>query len=108
MARRGDLAREQVVKTIMEAFGNRVVAFQDKKIYVNETDGPGGETIQFAISMTMPKTTITAAVAPTGQQGAWSNTLSTGATTAPAPQVQLSQDDKEMVAKLMKDLGIED
>lgn len=57
--RRGDYARSSVVNTIINAFGDNYVATQDKKIYVNATEG--GEVIQFAISITMPKTPIAAA-----------------------------------------------
>ena len=57
--RRGDCARSSVVNTIINAFGDNYVTTQDKKIYVNATEG--GEVIQFAISITMPKTPIAAA-----------------------------------------------
>lgn len=57
--RRGDYARSSVVNTIINAFGDNYVTTQDKKIYVNATEG--GEVIQFAISITMPKTPIAAA-----------------------------------------------
>lgn len=56
--RRGDYARSSVVNTIINAFGDNYVTTQDKKIYVNATEG--GEVIQFAISITMPKTSIAA------------------------------------------------
>lgn len=60
--RRGDYARSSIVNTIINAFGDNYVTTQDKKIYVNATDGAkGGEIIQFAISITMPKTPIAAA-----------------------------------------------
>jgi hypothetical protein len=53
MARRGDIAREKVVKTITEAFGNAYLGTEAKKLYVVADDG--GEKIQFSISITMPK-----------------------------------------------------
>ena len=62
MARRGDLARENVTKIIVDAFGDNFVTIQDKKIYVMGSDG--GEMVQFAISLTMPKTPVEAGAAP--------------------------------------------
>ena len=60
MAKRGDIARESVKNTIVDAFSklNAFVTIQDKKIYVTARDGENGEVLQFAISMTMPKTPI--------------------------------------------------
>lgn len=60
--KRGDNAREFVKNTIISAFEavNGYVCIQDKKIYVEAEDAPGGERIQFAISMTMPKNRVSA------------------------------------------------
>ena len=59
--KRGDLAREKVRDTIIKAFGGDFITIYDKKIYVKAQDGANGEEIQFAITMTMPKTPIDAA-----------------------------------------------
>lgn len=56
MARKGELAKEKAMSIITKAFGENFVATQDKKIYVNVEEN--GEKIQFAISLTQPKTTI--------------------------------------------------
>lgn len=60
MAKKGDLARESVRDTIINAFKEKdsFVCIQDKKIYVEAKDGDNGEVYQFAISMTMPKTPV--------------------------------------------------
>lgn len=100
MAKRGDLARESVKDTIVNAFSatGDYVAIVDKKIYVQAQDGPGGEVLQFAISMTMPKVPVAAGEAPSGAS-------------TPAKEevnVELSASDKEKVADLMRKLGIND
>ena len=102
MARRGDVARQEVVNTIATAFGNRLVAIQDKKIYVTASDGPGGEVIQFAISITMPKVQVEASAPSTKAENGES-----AAAPLVAREVKLSEDDKAAVAQLMKDLGLE-
>lgn len=56
MARKGELAREEVYEVIKKAFGSGFVAVQDKKIYVNMEEN--GEMVQFAISITQPKNPI--------------------------------------------------
>ena len=99
--KRGDQAREAVKNTIIEAFGANFVDIQDKKIYVNAQDGSGGETIQFAISITMPKTPIAAGPrsdALVGEAG--------GDVKAPLPRVSLSDEDKKAVDRLMEKLNL--
>ena len=107
MAKRGDAAREAVKNKIIEAFGSDFVAFLDKKIYVEAQDGPGGETLQFAITMTMPKTSVAR------QEGASDLPPATGDWTGPAAATpvaaptEITDDDKAKVAELMKKLGLE-
>lgn len=107
MAKRGDAAREAVKNKIIEAFGSDFVAFLDKKIYVEAQDGPGGETLQFAITMTMPKTSVAR------QEGASDLPPATGDWTGPAAatpvatSTEITADDKAKVAELMKKLGLE-
>lgn len=107
MAKRGDAAREAVKNKIIEAFGSDFVAFLDKKIYVEAQDGPGGETLQFAITMTMPKTSVAR------QEGASDLPPATGDWTGPAAAIpvatptEITADDKAKVAELMKKLGLE-
>jgi len=97
LAKRGDTAREAVKNKIIEAFGEDFVAFVDKKIYVQASDG--GEMIQFAIAMTMPKNPVEA--------GNNSNVSAAGGSVAPvATPTELSTEDKEKVAGLMAKLGL--
>lgn len=102
MTKRGDLARENVKDTIIEAFkkdGN-YIDIQNKKIYVQARDGNGGEIIQFAITITMPKAPIVSTPNPndwTQEEETSSESIST--TLDPADQAK--------VEELKKILGVE-
>lgn len=97
MAKRGDTAREAVKNKIIEAFGEDFVGIADKKIYVQVSDG--GEMIQFAIAMTMPKNPL--------EVGNNSDVTAAGGSVAPVTTpTELSSEDKEKVADLMKKLGL--
>lgn len=105
MPKKGEVARQNVAQTIIKAFQatNDFVCFQDKKIYVLAQDGDNGEKLQFAISLTMPKTPVAAQTTANPNE----NGVSTGAVvnTAPTP-VDISPEDREKVAELKKMLGI--
>lgn len=108
MAKKGDAARASVMEGIVAAFAatGNYVGTQDKKIYVTAQDGAGGETLQFAISITMPKTPIAAGeVGSAFGQGASS---SAPAVAAAPVNTELSPEDKAAVDKLMAELGIID
>ena len=86
----------------------------DKKIYVWAQDGPGGEKIQFAISITAPKTPVTCGGEVGSVQGAWSDALPSEApagsqsSTPVTVPTEISAADKEKVKQLMETLGIKD
>lgn len=109
MAKRGDTARAAVLDTITNAFASAgsLVGVVDKKIYVTADDG--GEVLQFAISITMPKVPIagTEVGNPTNHAQSGDAPASPQVTAAPQP-IELSEDDKAAVAKLMAELGITD
>lgn len=98
--KRGDAARESAKNTIINAFAatGDYVATLDKKIYVTAKDGPNGEVIQFAISMTMPKVPVE----PQEQSS------DTPVSTVSETFTELSAPDKQKVAELMQKLGISD
>lgn len=100
MAKRGDIARQSVTDRIIEAFGKNYVTTQDRKIYVNAKDGT--ETIQFAISITMPKNPIAA----TPSSNVLNSESESGAK-VPPPRVSISDEDREAVDRLMEKLGLE-
>ena len=102
--KRGEAAREAVKNKIAEAFGADYVGCVDKKLYVEVEDGPGGEKLQFAISMAIPKATISrgaGAANNSTSDGGWS-----GPVVAAAPPTEISDSDKAKVAELMAKLGL--
>lgn len=100
--RRGDAAKTAAINTILNTFEGSFLL--DKKIYINVKDGSNGETVQLAISLTMPKTPVSGSAAtgtaPAGDSNAaaWES--------APATPTELSQEDKAKVADLCARLGI--
>lgn len=95
MAKRGDMARQAAMDTIVKAFGDNFVTIDNKKIYVNVKEG--NELIQFSIALTMPKTPIE------GNSGAFN--VENGVKVAPTP-VELSAEDAAHVEELKRRLGI--
>ncbi len=97
--RRGDAAKTAAINTILNTFEGSF--FLDKKIYINVKDGPSGETVQLAISLTMPKTPVSGSAVPVaapagdGNAAAWEST-----------PTELSQEDRAKVADLCARLGI--
>lgn len=91
MAKRGEGAKNNVVKKIQEAFGEDFIGIRDKKIYVNAIDSPSNEKLQIAITLTLPKVTIDTVVEDTNFED--------GST-------ELSEADKRKVEDLKKILGI--
>ena len=100
MPKKGELAREALKNTLIQNLGENYLGVQDKKIYVKAQDGPNGEWLQFAISMTMPKTPY-AAAADTQTPGG-----SLDSEEAPAPAAEMSAADKAAVERLKQRLGI--
>lgn len=91
MAKRGEGAKNNVVKKIQEAFGEDFVGIKDKKIYVNAIDTPNNEKLQIAITLTLPKATMDTAVETTNFED---------------NPTELSSADKRKVEDLKKILGI--
>lgn len=105
MAKKGDAARASVAETIINAFGASYIATFDKKIYVEAQDGPGGETLQFSITITMPKISVSKEeVLTTSAPADWNGPA---APSSVAPPTEISDSDKAKVAELMKQLGLE-
>lgn len=94
--KRGDAAREAVRQKIIDAFGSDYVDTVDKKIYVYAEDGQGGERIQFAITMTMPKTPI----------GSTENAAADPTETPVSTPTKLSDADRAAIDELKVKLGI--
>lgn len=104
--KRGDLARDKVRDTIITAFGDNYVNTVDKKIYVEAEDGPGGEKLQYAITITLTKTPVSReneTPSPIGNPNDWSGAFPTPPATPIAPQ--LSAADKAKADELLRKLG---
>lgn len=99
MARKGDQARQDVMMKILSTFSGSFIS--DKKVYVTAMEG--GEPIQFAIALTMPKVPV-ANSNGTASEGNhdWSEAL------AIATPVEISAEDDAKVNALMERLGIKD
>lgn len=102
MATKGAQARERVIKTIQQAFGENFVGINDKKLYVNQAEDDGA-IYQFAIAITMPKNRI---------EKYSSNAIPENVVGEVDPTVVelkkdvISQEEIDIVDQLLKDLGI--
>lgn len=97
MAAKGSQAKEQITKKIISALGNDFIAMQDKKIYTWADDG--GERVQIAISMTMPKTRIS--IQEPIQNNDWTNDTSSS-------PIDISDEDRKAIERLKEKLGVID
>jgi predicted ATP-binding protein involved in virulence len=86
---KGQQAKETIGNLIIETLGDKFITVQDKKIYCWEDDG--GEKVQVAISMTVPKTFIEI-----------DNCQAVSAASSP---IELNQEDKTKVNELLQRLG---
>jgi len=109
MAARGSEAKEQVMKKILECFGQNEAFVFDKKIYINTKEN--GENLQICIALTCPKNMVgIQSTKPT--DSAFSGGLdfeSMGtATVAPEPfkPAEISPEERETVVDLMRRLGL--
>ncbi len=92
---KGNIAKEQVTKTIIGAFGDSFIGVVDKKIYVESVEN--GEIVQVAISLTCPKTPISK------DEVSVTTEVSNGKILTP---VDISQEDKEKIKQLKEMLGV--
>ena len=107
MARKGDIAKATVLEKISQIYPDAI--YSDKKLYVWETD-EGGEKVQIAIAMTMPKVPVEGGESmPKVSSGAapWENAAA-AASMKKMDKIIASKDEEEMVAKLMEKLGIKE
>lgn len=105
MARKGDQARAEVMTRIVNAFPGSFI--QDKKIYVTAIEG--GEAIQFAVSLTMPKTPVAGPDGSTGVDAAGNHDFSgTAAKPVTPTATEISPEDSAKVDALMARLGIKE
>lgn len=106
MAARGSVAKENITKKLQEAFGKDFIGEYDKKVYLWANDG--GERVQIAVSMTCPKTPIEVdKTVDTGGDWDFTDTpKSTALPIASAGPAEITQDELDNVAELMRKLGL--
>lgn len=100
MARKGDQARQDVMMKILSTFAGSFIS--DKKVYVTAVEG--GEPIQFAITLTMPKVPVASS---SGEVSVANHDWSDTSATVNIP-VEISAEDDAKVNALMERLGIKD
>ena len=104
MAVRGNVAKQNIINKIKEAFGADYVGEFDKKIYVFADDG--GERVQIALSLTCPKNQVGVIEENklsynTGINLEDSSTIIQGQTSS-----DISESEREKVRELMKKLNL--
>lgn len=113
MAARGNIVKEKVINIIQQAFGEDYLGISDKKIYVQANDGANG-IVQVAITLTCPKIPIetfnTPIVSPTSTttELPWDPNDTPPWEEAPKtqPAVEVTNVEKENLAKLLEKLGL--
>ena len=109
---RGNTAKEEIAKKIIECFGRENVIEADKKLYINTKED--GSPIQVCISMTCPKVPIgqpatsTAAPAPSAFSGGldFENMGAVSTTPEPFKPAEITDKERETVLELMARLGL--
>lgn len=107
MARKGDEAKNKIIEKIKEAFGQNFVGIQDKKLYIVQQEN--GESLQFAISITMPKTgiettTVQSIAVDSFSLGTEKEVIVSQPTLANSHEMR--EKEQETVRKLMSELGL--
>ena len=98
---KGQIAKDNVIKKIIQAFGNDYIGEFDRKHYVWEKDG--SEKVQIAIALTCPKVYRgIEETAPTALNFD-DDEVSTGTTFKP---VDITQEEQDTLEALMSKLGL--
>ena len=105
---KGAVAKENVTKTLAEAFGSNFIGEYDKKIYVWANDA--GEMVQIAMSLTCPKNPIQVDTSVTTASGDWDFSdnpkINTTVAVANAAPAEITAEEKANIADLMAKLGL--
>jgi hypothetical protein len=110
---KGNFAKEEVMKKIIECFGQDQAFVYDKKLYI--TTKEDGAPIQVCLTLTCPKTLVspsgaaTPAEPPKSAFGGGFDFESMGATTAepePFKPAQITPAERDTVRELMKRLNL--
>jgi hypothetical protein len=111
---RGNFAKEEVIKKIIECFGQTNAFVYDKKLYVNTKED--GMPIQVCLTLTCPKTMVTPSGGTTAPEEPPKSAFSGGfdfetmgtATAEPEPfkPAEITQEERDNVRALMARLGL--
>jgi hypothetical protein len=105
MAARGTIAKENIVKVLMKAFGDNFIGEVDKKYYVAVDDG--GSLEQIAITLTCPKNPV--AKPPSVyvvKETAKGLDFEDNTVTVEPPKTEITEQEKKNIADLMARLGL--
>ena len=107
MAAKGTIAKQKVAQKIAEIFGQDFVGEFDKKLYVWTEEN--GEQVQVAISMTCPKNPVGGEARKIDFKAETGNSLNfedMSAAPVPPQSIEISDEEKQNIADLMKKLGL--
>lgn len=105
MAARGSIAKDAVIKRLMEAFGDDYIGEFDKKQYVWANDG--GQKVQIAIALTCPKTNVGDAPAERASNVLdFENMSAADVGSATRRNIEITEDEKAHIQKLMAELNL--
>jgi hypothetical protein len=91
---RGSIAKEQITSKILEMFDGAFVYGKELRIPVEEN----GEEVQIKIALTCAKVNV--------ENGGGASSVATSEPVAPAEKVEVTEEEKQNVQKLMEGLGL--
>ncbi len=101
---RGNVAKQNVLNKIKDAFGADFVGEFDKKVYVFADDG--GERVQIALSMTCPKVPIGVINESELSYNTGHNFEDSNIIVQKPQSSEISEEEREKVRELMKKLNL--
>lgn len=105
MAARGSIAKSEVVKKIIDAFGDSYIGEFSGKHYIWANDG--GQKVQIAIALTCPKTNVGDATSDrTSNVLDFENMSAADVGSATRRNVEITEDEKAHIQKLMAELNL--
>lgn len=105
MAARGSIAKSEVVKKIIDAFGDSYIGEFSGKHYIWANDG--GQKVQIAIALTCPKTNVGDATSDrTSNVLDFENMSAADVCNTTRQRVEITEDEKAHIQKLMAELNL--
>ena len=100
---KGQIAKDYIAKKLSEIFGEHYLGEVDKKYYIEAPEN--GEMVQIAISMTCPKTPVTTSNKPVIKSGGI-DFEAQAPLVAPEVSKEVTQEERDTVADMMRRLGL--